>query len=193
MIQGVSLSVLHCLYSLSLVRIILVQPIWAMNYEVRYLSGIIAAMTMSLIVISIAHYGNEELKEAFHGRFDTGDRRRTPWYKNKIVYRISHRISNAKSIGHLYSLLALAARELEVDMITLNVLLNMEEGRPGIIRFKWPLKDSNSNGDSLWVTQYPLSLEDLFSGSLTYGKAEWKRRRQSEEDEIWVMEIGSTT
>ena len=52
------------------------------------------------------------------------------------------------------------------------------------------MKGTNSNGDHLWVTQYPLSLEEQFSGSLVYGKAEWKRRRRSEEDEIWVMEIG---
>ena len=35
-------------------------------------------------------------------------------------------------------------------------------------------------------------IKNQVSGSLTYGKAEWKRRRQSEEDEIWVMEIGKS-
>lgn len=161
-----------------------------MSYDVRYLSNMISAVMMTTIVFSIAHYGNTELKEVFWGRLDTGNRRRTPWYKNKIVTRVSQRISSAKSIRHIYRSLTLAARELEVDMISLNVILNTEDGRSRLIRFKWPVKGLNHNGDRLWVTQYPISLEEQFSGSLVYGKAEWKRRRRSEEDEIWVMEIG---
>lgn len=178
------------LYTVSIVLGLLALLI---SYEVRYLSNIIAAMMILVTVISISHYGNGEIKEVFRGSLNIGKRRKTPWYKNKIVYRISERISNAKDIEHIYRLLALAARELEVDMITLNVLCNIEDDRPGIIRFKWPLKGhTNTNGGPLWVTQYPLSLDRFFSGSLTYGKAEWKRRRRSEEDEIWVMELGKS-
>ncbi len=161
-----------------------------MNYEVRYLSNAIAVIIVSGVVLSVVHYGNGELKEIFHGRFNKGSRRKTPWYKNKIVARITHRMAHARDIEHVYKLLSLAGRELDVDMLMLNVLLNAEEGKPGVIRFSWPLNGSGSNGKSLWMTQYPLSLEEHFSGTLIYGKAEWKRRRRSEEDEIWVMELG---
>lgn len=161
-----------------------------MNYEVSYLSNAIAVIILFGVVLSIVHYGTGELKEIFHGRFNKGSRRKTPWYKNKIVARVTHRMANAKDIEHVYKLLSLAGRELDVDMLMLNVLLNAEEGKPGVIKFTWPLNGSGSNGKSLWMTQYPLSLEEHFSGTLIYGKAEWKRRRRSEEDEIWVMELG---
>jgi len=129
---------------------------------------------------------NEIVQEGFSG----GGRRKTPRYKNKLVATVSRRISDAKGISRVYRLLALAGRELEADMLGLDVLLNIKEGRSGVIRFAWSSKDYNPNGPPLWTTRYPLSREEVFSGTLTYGKAEWKKRRRSEEDEIWVMDLG---
>lgn len=158
--------------------------------EVKYLSNIIAVVIVFTAAVSMVSYGNAELREAYHGRFNLGRRRRTPWYKNRIVNRVTRRIYNAGNLKHICRLIAVAGRELEADLIGLELMLKMEDGSTGVVRYKWPLRKSGSNGDSLWVTRYPLRLSGQFDGSLVYEKAEWKRRRNSEEDEIWVTEIG---
>lgn len=162
------------------------------TYEVRYVTTAISVMVIVTTVVGVAHYGNVELQEFFQKRFDMGRRRRTPWYKNKMVHKISQRISSTKSIKYLYRHLALACRELEADLISLEVTVMREDGRSGVIRYEWPLRKPCPNGDSLWVTRYPLMLDGQFYGNLVYKKTKWKRRRISEEDEIWVMAIGKS-
>lgn len=171
------------------VAIILGVSAISIAYGNIILSNILTVIVLSIGVGWIAYYTYAEFKDRFQGRFAVWNRKRSPWYKNKIVSSVSQRISEAKNVERVYKLLALAGRELEVDMISLNVLLNTE-GNNGVIRFKWNQKGNGLESGPIWITQYQLSLDDYFSGSFVYGKAEWKRNRRSEEDEIWVMELG---
>ncbi len=177
---------------LYLVSIILGLFAMSISNSNKNFSNILIVVVLLAASAWIVYYTFMEFRDRFQGRFAVWNRKRSPWYKNKIVFSVSQSISKATSIERIYRLLAIAGRELEVDMISLNVLLNTENEKPEVIRFNWNIKGVDTNDGTLWLTQYPLSLDEYFSGSFVYGKAAWKRNRRSEEDEIWVMELGKS-